>query len=97
MKWTPTPGSDLGEMEIVEQHRLLLWLKEQYAKNNLDQVYLGYGKQDTYVASSNILASILPKKNVTIVEGKHDLDTARNIWRHQLQSRNKTGLFKLCK
>ena len=97
MKWAPTPGAKLGEMEIIEQYRLWVWLKEQYAKNNLEQIYLGYGKKDMYVTSSNILASILTNKNVTVVEGKHDLDTARNIWRHQLQSRNKTGLFKLCK
>ena len=98
-KWQATQGIEkkTGEVEIIEQYKLWQWLKEQYVKNKLGQVFLGYGKQDTFVATANILASLLPVKNVTIIEGRHNLKTTKKLWQQQLLTREQTGLLKRCK
>ncbi len=98
-KWQPGSGSqkEMGEVEILEQYKLWQWLKDQQIKNKIGQVFLGYGKQDTYAAAGNILASLLPIKNVTVIEGRHNLKTAKKLWRQQLLSRKQTGLLKQCK
>lgn len=97
-KWFSGPEKEKssGEREILEQHRLWMWIKNQNRENKLGNIYLGIGKKDIYFEANNILADILRKENVTIVEGKHDLDTAREIWKKQLMTRKRTGLFRDC-
>ena len=99
MKWQPGPESEenIIAVEVFEQQQLWLWLKEQYKNNNLKNVYLGYGKNDTYVTASNILAGLLNKNNIMLVEGGHNFKTARKIWKQQLTSRVETGLLQPCK
>lgn len=97
-KWQAKPASqkETGEVEIIEQYKLWQWLKEQNTKNKLGQVYIGYGDRDTYVAAGNILASLLDKKNVTVIEGRHNLKTAIKLWKQQLLTRKQTGLLQSC-
>lgn len=99
MKWQPGPESEenIIAVEVFEQQQLWLWLKEQYKNNNLKNVYLGYGKNDTYVTASNILAGLLNKNNIMLVEGGHNFKTARKIWKQQLTSRVETALLQPCK
>lgn len=93
--WQP----DVIENKKTIEKRLLLlwvWLQQQDIKNNLNQVFLGYGKQDRYIESIKLFENILDKKNVIKVEGEHDWDTGQKIWQKQLSSRLKTGLLQPC-
>ena len=99
MKWQPRVENKeiFTAVEVFEQQRLWLWLKEQYKNHDLKNIYLGYGKNDTYVAASNFLASLLNENNIMLVEGGHNFKTARKIWKQQLRSRVETGLLQPCK
>lgn len=76
--------------------RLWLWFKTQSTKGQLDNIYLGYGRKDKYVESIKILETLLPDKNITVVEGKHNWEAGQKIWQQQLVSREQTGLLKPC-
>lgn len=93
--WQP---KSVKNKKIFEQKLqfLWVWLQEQDSKNNLSQIFLGYGKQDRYVEPIKLLQHILDKKNVTAVEGNHGWIAGRKIWQQQLLSRVKTGLLQPC-
>lgn len=93
--WKPT---FLQEKEIVNNRiqNLWVWIKKQNGNNDLKHVYIGYGNKDRYVESMNIFANLLDKKNVIVVEGKHDWKTGRKVWEQQLATREQTGLLKAC-
>lgn len=84
--------------KVVKQNLRFIWewLQQQALKNNLDQIYLGYGKSDKYQESISILHNMLDEENVVVIEGKHDWKTAHKIWQQQLSSRDKTGLLQTC-
>ncbi len=44
------------------------------------RVYLGYGRDDHYVAASELLAECLPRERVLSAPGGHDWDTWRRLW-----------------
>ena len=91
------PGSVENEFVFEQKlHFLWVWLKEQASKNNLDNIYLGFGKQDMHVEGIKLLQNILDKKNIVTVEGGHNWKTGQKIWRKQLSTRAKTGLLKPC-
>lgn len=93
--WQPKPA---GNKKIIEKKLQFLWkwFQQQDIKNNLNQVFLGYGKQDRYIEAIKLFENILDMKNVAKVEGKHDWDTAQKIWQKLLASRLKTGLLQSC-
>ena len=93
--WQP---KGIENKKTIEKRLLLLWvwLQQQDVKNNLNQVFLGYGKQDRHIESIKLFENILNKKNVIKVEGKHDWGTGQKIWKKQLASRLKTGLLQPC-
>lgn len=92
-------SSSTKNKKVIDQKLqfLWVWLQEQDLKNNLKQIYLGYGKQDQYVESIKILEGLLHKKNVTAIEGGHKLKIGRKLWQRQLLSRSQTGLLQPCK
>lgn len=94
-KWQPNV---IENKKTIEKRLQLLWvwLQQQDLKNNLNQVFLGYGKQDRYLKAIKLFENILNKKNVVKVEGEHDWDTGQKIWQKQLTSRLKTGLLQSC-
>ena len=93
--WSP---KSVENKKVLKQKLQFLWqwFQQQDSKNNLNHIYLGYGKQDRYLNSIMLLQNIIRKKNVIIVEGKHDWVTGQKIWRQQLLSRSKTGLLQPC-
>jgi pimeloyl-ACP methyl ester carboxylesterase len=63
------------------QNRLLLWLKKyRKQKNSFPQIYLGYGKNDEYLATNEMLAKILPPDRVVVINGEHKWTTFRVLW-----------------
>ncbi|MDH5369955.1 MAG: alpha/beta hydrolase [Gammaproteobacteria bacterium] len=91
------PGSVENEYAFEKKlHFLWVWLKEQVSKNNLNNIYLGYGKQDMHIEGIKLLQNILDKKNIVTVEGGHNWETGQKIWQQQLLTRSKTGLLKPC-
>jgi hypothetical protein len=94
--WQPKPVLHKNVIDQVLQF-LWVWIKEQHLKNTLTNIFIGYGDKDPYVEADKFLVSILDKKNVTEIEGKHNWKTGRKLWQQQLQSREKTGLLQPCK
>ena len=94
--WQP---NELENKKSIEKKLLLLWgwLQQQYSNNNLEQVFLGYGKQDRYIEAIKLFENILNKKNVVSVNGGHNWETIRKIWKRKLLTRNKTDLLQPCK
>jgi pimeloyl-ACP methyl ester carboxylesterase len=67
--------------EHDEQKKFWNWLKDYEQKNaSLHNIILGYGKSDKYAYGSRLLASILPRDQVIIVEGGHNWTTWRLLW-----------------
>lgn len=93
--WKPKPTEN---MKIFNQKLQLLWtwLKQQNGKDNLKNIYLGYGKQDKFAKEISLLKNILNKKNVTLIDGEHNWASGQKIWQQQLITRAKTGLLKPC-
>lgn len=90
--WMPVAGK-LKDSVDEEVEALWLWLAK---KDHVNNVYLGYGKQDKIVAGSRTLETLLDKKNVIAIDGGHEWKTGRKIWEAQLKSRAETGLLAAC-
>ncbi len=45
------------------------------------KIYLGFGRQDRFFASSELLRPRLPPQRVLTIDGGHDWDTWRSLWR----------------
>jgi len=75
-KWEPG-----GYNENDWQRLLWDWLKrydQQQAR--LPPIYLGYGDNDAYALGQGLLATILPRDHVIVIEGTHSVDTVKQIW-----------------
>ena len=97
-QWIPTPEKEdlIPAQEVVEQHKLWLWIKNEKNKKYLEKVYLGYGDKDVYVESIKMFENFLPAKNVVTLPGYHKLKTGIRIWTQQLKTRKETGLLSSC-
>ena len=76
-RWTPgayDPGNDWERM-------FWDWLKT-YAENPgaWPPFYLGYGSEDDFVKAQGMLADVLPRGRVFVIEGAHDPLTMRQLW-----------------
>ena len=96
MNWEPDSNDNRRSLDNILQF-LWVWLKEKSSKDDLNHIYLGYGKQDRYIGAIKLLENILDKNHVVAVEGGHNWSTAQKIWQKQLSSRLKTGLLQPCK
>lgn len=83
--WKPS-GKSGYDYEI----RTWVWLK-QYADRNARapvELYLGYGKRDSYHRAADILAGVLPANHVFVSEqGGHDWATWLDLWKRFLASK----------
>ncbi len=94
-QWEPKSANN---KKILKRKLVSLWkwLQQQQLKNDLNNIYLGYGNRDKFILSISLLRKILNTNNIIEVEGIHDWVTARKVWRQQLSTRNETGLLKPC-
>lgn len=90
--WQPMVGK---YEDIIEKRIQTLWL---WVKNKADssKIYLGYGDKDVYSSNHKVFAKYLSKGNVIEIEGKHNWETGKKLWQHQLLTRKKTGLLQPC-
>ena len=75
-KWEP------GGYDENDWQRLLWdWLKRyDQQQDRLPPIYLGYGDDDAYAMGQGLLAAILPRDQVVVIEGTHSVDTVKEIW-----------------
>jgi len=52
----------------------------ELARFDMPNIFLGYGAQDRYAHTSELLAQRLPARHVTTVDGGHDWPTWRRLW-----------------
>ncbi len=91
------PDSDENKLALEKRLQFLwVWLKEKSSKNKLNNLYLGYGKQDRYIDAIKLFENILDKNHVVLVEGRHNWATGQKVWEKQLSSRLETGLLQPC-
>jgi pimeloyl-ACP methyl ester carboxylesterase len=65
-----------------EDAGLLSWLKQYRADApQLPAIYLGFGSEDRYSATSQMLAQQLPPERVVSVAGQHDSRTWLGLWK----------------
>jgi pimeloyl-ACP methyl ester carboxylesterase len=75
-RWQPRAGGASDE-----EQRLLLWLKHYRAADpRLPAIYLGFGADDRYAATSAMLARQLPAERVLRIPGAHDSRTWLRLW-----------------
>ena len=89
--WLPIGRMKDSVDERIEE--MWLWTK---SKKDFSNIFLGYGEQDQFISGSEFLAGFLEEENIITVEGGHDWETGRRIWKSQLASRMKTGLLQPC-
>lgn len=91
------PDSDENKLVLEKRLQFLwVWLKEKSSNNKLNNIYLGYGKEDKYINAIELFENILDKNHVVTVKGGHTWETSQKIWQKQLSSRLKTGLLQPC-
>jgi pimeloyl-ACP methyl ester carboxylesterase len=75
-KWEP------GDYDDSDWQRLLWhWLKKyDLQQDRLPPIYLGYGDDDAYAMGQELLATILPRDHVVVIEGTHSVGTVKELW-----------------
>jgi pimeloyl-ACP methyl ester carboxylesterase len=69
-----------------EDAGLLFWLKQYRADApQLPAIYLGFGSEDRFAATSQMLAQQLPAERVVSVPGQHDSRTWLGLWKLLLE------------
>ena len=81
------PG--LFKAEEDWQRMLWDWMKTTIADNPDKIVYLGYGKGDPYKIGPKLLADILPPNRVYAIDGGHDYQTFKALWKTFLENASK--------
>jgi len=81
-KWEP------GEYDDKDWQRLLWhWLKRyEQQQDRLIPIYLGYGDNDSYAMGQGLLATILPRDHVIVIEGTHSVATVKELWARMLDN-----------
>lgn len=74
------------EPELDWQKMLWHWLKKTVAGHPEKIVYLGYGANDPYARGHKLLADLLPPERVHVIEGGHDYETFKALWKHFLEN-----------
>jgi pimeloyl-ACP methyl ester carboxylesterase len=82
-RWSPQEQIDKDDY----QHDLWKWLKGYTRpEENHPRLVIGYGKEDKFAAGAALLAEVLPKDQVHIVQGRHDWEAWGRIFDLILQS-----------
>jgi len=74
--WEPS------EVDPLDWERALwAWLHQLTSRPQLrSRIYLGYGRQDKFLAADRLLADALPADQVLVIEGKHRTKTFTQLW-----------------
>lgn len=79
-KWQPDPNAPRDH-----ERELLAWLKEGLARDDVPQrMLLGYGADDRFAPSIELLAKALPEEQVVRGSGGHDWETWGGLWREMV-------------
>jgi pimeloyl-ACP methyl ester carboxylesterase len=91
LRWEP--GDVVLKTREDDEKRIWIWLKEhglqgQFRANEdcskkqtcVPKIYLGYGTNDRLTYAQNLLASLLPPKQVIAIDGGHDWSTWKKLW-----------------
>lgn len=75
--WTPPQGLDAN---VDYQRGVWRWLKRYAnATTSTPRLYLGFGTEDRFVRSNELLAAVLPQGNVFRTKGEHDWPPWREV------------------
>jgi pimeloyl-ACP methyl ester carboxylesterase len=76
-QWNP------GNYRVEDDWQRMLWhwMKTTVADNPDKMVYLGYGTDDFYRSGPELLAPLLPADRVYAIDGGHDYQTFKSLWR----------------
>lgn len=84
--WQP----DVSESDDAEQ-RIIGWLREYHHEDKTKpDLYLGYGLEDRFALTSQLLSDKLPAENCINIHGGHDWPTWLSLWKELLAK----NLFK---
>jgi pimeloyl-ACP methyl ester carboxylesterase len=75
--WAP------GEVAAEDEDRRI-WRFIKSRRGTQPALYLGYGRDDRFADSQQLLAVSLPPESVDVVSGAHDWPAWRQIWNHFL-------------
>jgi pimeloyl-ACP methyl ester carboxylesterase len=79
-RWQP------GELaETDEERRIWRYIKSRHADSR--PLYLGFGQQDRFAATQELLAATLPAGSVNVIAGGHEWSTWVRLWENFLESR----------
>lgn len=74
--WEPAPGTPSDH-----ERELLVWLKRRFRRGDLQHcTLLGYGAEDRFAPSIELLANALPERQVVRGRGGHDWATWGRLW-----------------
>ena len=59
------------------EHRIWRYVKTE---SGAVPVYLGYGRQDRFSRSHDLMATTMPAKNVVVIDGGHEWNTWLKLW-----------------
>lgn len=76
-QWNPGPH----KAEEDWQRMLWHWMKTTIADHPDKVVYLGYGANDPYKKGHQLLATLLPPARVNVIDGGHDYQTFKTLWK----------------
>lgn len=83
LRWEPG-DVPLNAKEDSERH-IWIWLKEhsksgQFKAGDKPKIYLGYGTNDRLTYAQDLLATLLPPKQVIAIDGGHNWSTWKKLW-----------------
>jgi pimeloyl-ACP methyl ester carboxylesterase len=78
------PGRNIAEKDW--QRLLWHWMKTAIADHPDKIVYLGYGTDDPYKSGPQLLATLLPPDRVYAIDGGHDYQTFKALWKIFLEN-----------
>lgn len=78
--WRPSLNKQNDRMR-----NLWLWLKD-YLRGDSDRplLYIGYGDKDKFAKANALLADILPKQQIFVINGRHNWATWKRLWHNVL-------------
>ena len=85
-KWEP---KEKIEFEKDELRAVWVWLKNYFVnREKLPKLFLGFGKDDIFSESYHLLAEIVEKDKLLIIDGGHDWKTWHDLFRYFMQCDN---------
>jgi pimeloyl-ACP methyl ester carboxylesterase len=76
-KWEPKEKIDPKKDAL---RAVLHWLKNYAGRDELPKLFLGYGREDIFYDSYQLLSAVVEKEKLLIIEGGHDWKTWQNLF-----------------